>query len=108
MPYKSKEEYNEYMRARRKPVNPVTPDVNPNPVNPDKPKNVNPDVNPRKPVNHMVNPKMLTRPNRLGANGLPEMIANEYDPTERLPDGRQRYLGPFTDGQVHDRLSVAV
>jgi len=92
MPYKDKEAYNEYMRNRRKPVNPDG--VNPANVNPKQPANVNP-------------PRMLTRPNRLGPNGLPEMVANEYDPTEKLPDGRLRYLGPLSDGQVLDRLTVA-
>ena len=91
MPYKDAEQAKEATRerVRRYRESHVTPDnVTPKP---------SPNVTP-----------MLTRPNRLGANGLPEMVTNEYDPTERLPDGRQRYLGPFTDGQVHDRLSVAV
>jgi len=44
--------------------------------------NVNPDV-------------ILHRPN--GA---------DYNPNELLPDGRKRYLGPFSDGQVLDRLTV--
>ena len=39
--------------------------------------------------------KLLSRP-----NGEP------YNPEELLPDGRKRYLGPFSDGQVLDRLSV--
>ncbi len=29
-----------------------------------------------------------------------------YNPEELLPDGRKRYLGPFSDGQVLDRLTV--
>ena len=40
--------------------------------------------------------KLLSRP-----NGEP------YNPEELLPDGRKRYLGPFSDGQVLDRLSVS-
>lgn len=93
MPYKDKEAYNEYMRNRRKPTG----------VNPD---NVNPKVTP------VVNPKLLHRPNRMGANGLPEMVDNLYDPAERLynsphyADGTLRYLGPLSDGQVLDRLSL--
>jgi len=37
----------------------------------------------------------------------------DYDPTERLydnphyPDGTLRYLGPLSDGQVLDRLTVS-
>jgi len=58
------------------------------------------------PESENVQPKLLTRPNRLGSNGLPEMVENEYNPDERLQDGRLRYLGPFHDGQVLDRLSV--
>lgn len=38
---------------------------------------------------------MLSRPN--GA---------DYDPNEMLPDGRYRYLGPLSDGQVLDRMTV--
>lgn len=30
----------------------------------------------------------------------------DYNPDELLPDGRKRYLGPFSDGQVLDRLTV--
>jgi len=47
-----------------------------------------------------------TRPNRLGPNGLPEMVENEYNPNETLPDGTMRYLGPFSDGQCLDRTTV--
>ena len=50
----------------------------------------------------------LKRPNRLGADGLPEMVENEYNPNELLPDGAKRYLGPFSDGQVLDRTTVPV
>jgi len=54
-----------------------------------------------------VKPKrLLSRPNRMGANGSPEMVANEYDANERLSDGRMMYLGPFTDKQVLDRVTV--
>ena len=87
MPYKDKEAYNEYMRNRRKPVNPDG--VNPANVNPKQPDNVNPNVT------------LLSRPN-----------GNDYDPTEKLynnphyPDGTFRYLGPLSDGQVLDRLTV--
>ncbi len=49
--------------------------------------------------------RTLTRPNQLGSNGLPEMVDNEYNPDERLPDGSKRYLGPFSDGQVLDRTT---
>jgi len=49
---------------------------------------------------------MAIRPNRMGVNGLPEMVANEYNPNELLVDGTMRYLGPFTDGQVLDRTTV--
>jgi len=50
--------------------------------------------------------RMLSRPNRMGANGSPEMVDNEYDANERLSDGRMRYLGPFSDKQVLDRVTV--
>ena len=53
-------------------------------------------------------PIMLTRPNRMGSNGLPEMVANEYDPNELLADGRLRYMSPCTDGQVLDRTTVKI
>ena len=49
---------------------------------------------------------ILKRPNQLGSNGLPEMRENYYDPEELLLDGTKRYLGPLSDGQVLDRLSV--
>ncbi len=49
---------------------------------------------------------LLHRPNRLGDNGLPETVDNLYNPEEMLEDGRKRYLGPFSDGQVLDRLTV--
>ena len=51
-------------------------------------------------------PQMLSRPNRMGSDGLPEFVPNEYNPNELLPDGRKRYLGPFSDGQVLDRTTV--
>uniref|UniRef100_A0A6M3KTQ2 Uncharacterized protein n=1 Tax=viral metagenome TaxID=1070528 RepID=A0A6M3KTQ2_9ZZZZ len=47
-----------------------------------------------------------TRPNRMGANGSPEMVVNEYGADERLSDGRMRYLGPLSDGQCLDRTTV--
>lgn len=56
---------------------------------------------------------LLHRPNRLGANELPEMVDNMYDPTERLYDsphyepGTLRYV-PCHDGRVLDRLSVGL
>ncbi len=50
----------------------------------------------------------LTRPNRLGSNGLPEMVDNEYNPDELLEDGSKRFLGPLSDGQVLDRTTPKV
>jgi len=35
----------------------------------------------------------------------PRSNGDDYNPDEML-DGRKRYLGPFTDGRVLDRLSV--
>ena len=54
------------------------------------------------------NVTLKTRPNRMGADGRPEMVANEYDPEELLDDGSKRYLGPLSDGQVLDRTMVKV
>jgi hypothetical protein len=65
-------------------------------------KGATPDVTP----NGTPNVTLLKRPNRLGKNGLPEMVENEYDPLEKLEDGTPRYMGPLSDGQVLDRLSV--
>lgn len=39
--------------------------------------------------------KLMSRPN-----------GPDYNPDETLPGGEKRYLGPFTDRQVLDRLSV--
>jgi hypothetical protein len=73
-------------------------------------KGVTPDVTPSDvtPMSHLeVRPvSRLVRPNQLGKNGLPEMVPNEYDPLERLEDGTPRYMGPLSDNQVLDRLSV--
>ena len=38
---------------------------------------------------------------------LPRPNGEDYDPNELLPDGSKRYLGPFSDGQVLDRLTVS-
>ncbi|KKN29275.1 hypothetical protein LCGC14_0845810 [marine sediment metagenome] len=48
----------------------------------------------------------VTRPNRMGANGMIEMVENEYNPDELMPDGSKRYVGPFSDGCVLDRTTV--
>ncbi len=49
---------------------------------------------------------LLKRPNRMGANGMIEMVENEYNPAELMPDGSKRYIGPFTDGMVSDRTTL--
>lgn len=80
-------------RHRSKDVTPVvTPDKD---VTPSRLKDVTPSMLRPRNVTPDVTPKMLTRP-----NGEP------YNPAELLSDGRARYLGPFHDGQVLDRLTV--
>ncbi len=44
---------------------------------------------------HRTGITLLTRPN-----------GHDYDPDERLSDGRKRYLGPLSDGQVLDRMTL--
>ena len=51
------------------------------------------------------NKVLLSRPNRLNGDGNVEMVANDYDPEEMLPDGRLRYL-VLSDKQVLDRKTV--
>lgn len=99
MPYKSKEQAKEATKERvRRYRESLKSNVTPCNVTP----GVTPDVT----------PVMLTRPNRMGSNGLPEMVSNEYNPNEKLynnphyPDGTNRYLGPFSDGQCLDRTTV--
>jgi len=48
---------------------------------------------------------LLTRPNMM-IDGKVVMKDNEYNANERLSDGRMRYLGPMSDGQVLDRLTA--
>ena len=55
--------------------------------------------------------QLLSRPNMM-IDGKVVFQDNEYDPTERIwgnpyyKDGTLRYLGPMSDGQVLDRLTV--
>ena len=77
MPYKNEEQAKEYNRKRMRATRSVQPSV--------------------------VQPKgtLLSRPN-----------GKDYDPSEKIynhpiyNDGTPRYLGPLSDGQVLDRLTV--
>ena len=90
MPYKDSDQAREAARLRKQKQR-SHPDVTP--------ANVTPDVT------------LLSRPNRLGADGTVEMVDNLYDPTEVIVpdvagwDGITRYV-TCHDGQGLDRLTV--
>ena len=80
MPYKDKEKARESARERQK--------KHRQGVTGEGVTNINKEDN--------VTPQMLHRPN-----------GEDYNPDELLKDGRKRYIGPLSDGQVLDRLTVS-
>ncbi len=86
MPYKDEEQAREAARLRKQKQRLSRPDVPPDNVTP----SLSPDVTP-----------LLHRPNGVDYNPEELIYGNPY-----YEDGTKRYLGPLSDGQVLDRLTV--